>query len=684
MGTALFGKFKLATLAQKKTTPKKVGRKTKSLKPAETENEKILERKTRKRSGCFCCRKRRIKCTGSKPSCDNCVKASYVCVWPNGDESLPHNTDFKLMKVNSSSEVEAKEDEEQGGNVVSSVSGEQSRSADTLQLVRSSSPEAFEALMTIAAKHNSSEVVEDALFRKFLLEINSSVLLQVYPQLTMFPYLSPQDTHLYDAFVNGFITDISPQLAHFKLQPASAFIPSVIDNSIVQGLFFASGAAFLYSSTKNIEMKKLSTQKFIKSARQLNSYISTHDITGNSDWIIIYLLVAYLKLRFIHEGQRTETLSMISIIEAMKIWLTNKQKRRAGDERGSVPKITELDIEPIYDEVDGESTKIPDLGLPEGIDIESDTATAFSRLAKRFKLITSHCAPSSTVVPNQALVPVDPSSVETEMYLAFNEGNDKDIGNKVLLPYERTMIESFAFNYSSLMFICDKSLIPQMTSPFVIFDMLRPYLSIPIYKCAVPWMNHPVVGAALPIFELQAKVCWLGHFYPLSEEHKKMVSKIRSIVNFYTRPILPTEVHTNEPENVQKKLLESCYAAEFVSKAVFIYSTKLLYPDMEYDDEVIQIAVEQAYEDLLNISIQSQIHMILGFAFTVIGSVAVQKKHREYLVWKLKRLATVFCVSTFDTIIHFYEIAWSKRADGTRERGWDTLDDAEAIKNLVI
>ncbi|GAV27542.1 hypothetical protein PMKS-001010 [Pichia membranifaciens] len=394
-------------------------------------------------------------------------------------------------------------------------------------------------------------------------------------------------------------------------------------------------------------MKKLSTQKFIESARQLNSYISTHDITGNSDWIIIYLLVAYLKLRFIHEGQRTETLSMITIIEAMKIWLTNKRKRSAGDERGSVPKITELDIEPIYDEVDGKSTKIPDLGLPEGIDIESDTATAFSRLAKRFKLITSHCAPSSTVVPNQALVPVDPSSVETEMYLAFNEGNDKDMGNKVLLPYERTMIESFVFNYSSLMFSCDKSLIPQMTSPF-------------------------------------AKVCWLGHFYPLSEEHKKMVSKIRSIVNFYTRPILPIDVHTNEPENVQKKLLESCYAADFVSKAVFIYSTKLLYPDMEYEDDVIQTAVEQAYEDLLNISIQSQIHMILGFAFTVIGSVAVQKKHREYLVWKLKRLATVFCVSTFGTIIHFYEIAWSKRADGTRERGWDTLDDAEAIKNLVI
>lgn len=683
MGTALFGKFKLATLTQKKAGPKKVERKTKSLKPAKTENEKLLERKTRKRSGCFCCRKRRIKCTGSKPSCDNCVKASYLCVWPNGDESLPHNTDFKLIKVNCGSQEEVK-NEEQSIEMASFESGELCSPDDPLPLVRHSSPEAFGALMTVAAKHKSSEVVEDALFRKFLLEINSSVLLQVYPQLTTFPYLSPQDTHLYDAFVNGFITDISPQLAHFKLQPASAFIPSVIDNSIVQGLFFASGAAFLYSSTKNVEMRKLSTQKFIESAGQLNSYISTHDITGNSDWIIIYLLVAYLKLRFIHEGQRTETLSMISIIEAMKIWLTNKQKRSAGDERGSVPKITELDIEPVFDEEDGESMKIPDLGPPEGLDIESDTATAFSRLAKRFKLISSHCGPSSTVVANQPSVPVDPSSVETEMYLAFNEGNNKDKSSRVLLPYERTMIESFAFNYSSLMFVCDKSLIPQMTSPFVIFDMLRPYLSVPIYKCAVPWMNHPVAGAALPIFELQAKVCWLGHFSPLSEEHKKMVSKIRSVANFYTRPILPIEVHTKEPENVQKKLLESCYAAEFVSKAVFIYSTKLLYPDMEYDGELIQSTVEQAYENLLNISIQSQIHMILGFAFAVIGSVAVQKKHREYLVWKLKRLATVFCVSTFDTIISFYQIAWSKTADGTRERGWDTLDDAEAIKTLVI
>lgn len=678
METALFGKFRLAKLTQKKAIPKKVQRKkVVSCSVPKVKDEPSLVKKTRKRSGCFCCRKRRIKCTGLKPTCDNCQKASYVCVWPNGDESLPHNSDFKLVKVNEVDEIN-------GQNMVRSASEDSITSTDEIEVLGSSSPEAFGTLTTIPSKHRSSEIIEDALFRKFLLEINSSVLLQVSPRLMSFPYLSPEDTHLYDAFVNGFITDISPQLAHFKLQPASAFIPSVIDNSIVQGLFFASGAAFLYSSTKDIEMKRLASRKFIESANQLNSYISNHDITGNSDWIIIYLLVAYLKLRFVYEGQRTETLGMISIIEVMKIWLMNKQSNRVHDVVRGIPKITELDIVPLCDDLDGRSNNIPELDLFDADNADTDTATAFSRLAKRFKLISSQSTLIPNTVQNPTSIPVDPTSVETEMYMAFNEGSNKLLNNPVLLPYERTMIESFAFNYSSLIFVCEKSLIPQMTSPFVIFDMLRPYLSVPIYKCAVPWMNHPVVGAALPIFELQAKVCWLGHFYPLSEENKKLVSKIRSTVNFYTRPILPTEVHTKEPENVQKKLLESCYAAEFVSKAVFIYSTKLLYPDMEYDSEIIQTAVEQAYQDLLHISIQSQIHMILGFAFVVVGSVAIQEKHREYLTWKLKRLASVFCVSTFDTILNFYDIAWSRRSDGTRDRGWDTLNDAEAINGLVI
>ncbi|GME82531.1 unnamed protein product [Ambrosiozyma monospora] len=54
--------------------------------------------KTRKKTGCFCCRKRKIKCDEQKPSCYNCTRSSYKCVWPTGGQSLSRSSEFKLEK----------------------------------------------------------------------------------------------------------------------------------------------------------------------------------------------------------------------------------------------------------------------------------------------------------------------------------------------------------------------------------------------------------------------------------------------------------------------------------------------------------------------------------------------------------------------------------------------------------
>lgn len=693
------------------------------------ENTLKVKKKVRQRNGCFCCRKRRIKCKGSKPSCNNCIKASYLCVWPDGNESLPHKNDFKLIKLKNDNDNNDNNDNNDKTNsnnkeIIRQSPTTNPSSPQSLEILDSDSiielPESEFLVNTdsntlVKNKHKSSEIVEDELFRKFLIEINSSVISQVAPSLISFPWLLPQDSLLYDAFVHGFITDISPQLTHFKLQPASAFIPSLINDSMAQSLFCAAGAAFLYSSSKNIQMKFLAQEKFIDSANKFNNFISTNNIKKNSGNILLYLLLAYLKTRFIFEGQYSGTLAMISIIEAMKIWIKNKESDGDDDDDDDTTsqsnKIIEIsndlntpinkdfnDIEKNDDKIDDKIEKFNEIQIPNPHD--NYAAIMFKKFTMKFKQISMNSEKdiiSSVSLKKSNSMIIDPTSVETEMFMAFTENveienknknihthKDKNLKNSNLLPFERTMIESFVFNYSNLIFAVERSLIPQVTSPFIMFDLLRPYLSVPIYKCAVPWMNHPVVGAALPIVELQAKVSWLGLFYPLNENNKKNVSKIRSIANFYTRPILPIDVHNKEPENVQKKLLESCYAAEFVAKAVYIYSTRLLYPEMDYNCDLIQKTVEQAYENLVNISVLSQIHMILGFAFAVVGSVAIKQKHRSYLIWKLKRLLEVFSVSSFETMLKFYEVAWSKTDDGTRDKGWDALLDPKAIAEIII
>ncbi|GME72599.1 unnamed protein product [Ambrosiozyma monospora] len=47
-------------------------------------------------------RKRKVKCDENKPNCHSCIRNNYVCVWPSGDQSLPHRNTFKLQKVHDS------------------------------------------------------------------------------------------------------------------------------------------------------------------------------------------------------------------------------------------------------------------------------------------------------------------------------------------------------------------------------------------------------------------------------------------------------------------------------------------------------------------------------------------------------------------------------------------------------
>lgn len=694
MTSKLFGKFKLDKKIKKKNAkifckyPKISKLK---IKDHRIENISKPKEKIRKKNGCFCCRKRRIKCIGSKPVCDNCNKSSYQCIWPDGDESLSHNTNFQLVKIDmNSNKVEKKrtcqrdihKPEDEITDIFSQGSQKLNLPGGFFE------PEINSSTSLINNKHQISEIIEDALYRNYLVELNSSMLQKVTPTLSpllsLFPDISSKEANLFDAFVNGFMIDVSPQLTHCNLQPTTAFIPSLINSSIAQKLFCATGAAFLYSHSKRDDMKALAEEAFVESATQLDNYISQNDISSNLNWILIYLLIAYLKMRFVYEGSAAETLSMISIVELMKLWVRNKAKNKGKNELPKSPEITTADEQILKPEIEITHyipSKLSLLNEKKDL-IGNSTALMYNKLVNSIKTTSKNIASGSLAGKNIPSILVDTTSVESEIFMVLTSEDKTNL--ITILPYERTIIESFVFNYSNLLFVCERSLVAQMTSPFIMFDLIRPYLQFPIYRCAVPWMNHPVVGAALPMFELQAKVCWLGLFYPLSATHRTMVNKIKGIANFYTRPILPLEVKAKEPENIQKKLLESCYAADFVSKAVFIYSMKLLNPDMDYTVDVIQNAVAQAYEDLVNISVQSQIHMILGFAFVVVGSVAIKEKHRSYLMWKLERLREVLHVATFETLMDMYRLAWAQPEKNYLGRGWDILIDPETIKKLVI
>lgn len=661
MTSALFGKFKLA-----KVQPKKY--------PCHDQiNDFESTVKKRRKNGCFSCRKRRIKCLGSKPECDNCLKSSYVCIWPDGNKSLPHNSTFQLKKK--------KPLENNTNNNIHEIKNETATDDNNnYHLVKTS--------------NEIKETIQDALFRKVIIEINSSAFLQLRSS-SVFNGLSRNDFFLLDGFVNGFITDITPQLTHFKLQPGSAFIPTCINQSIVQDIFYSCGASFLYLNTQNQEMKMISDEKFKQSTKKLHNYVNSNKFQGNETWIIVYLLLSYLKLRFIFKGQRTSTLRMITATEAIKMWIMSKQNK--GNLLIDSKKIIEISNDEfenstsnIYYDLESNFATATEKGIfenPSKYDFDDEIDFTFTHLRNKYESIKHKYESENDIYMNftkSAGTNFNLSPIKNEMYEIIGNSNNEVIPKENIFPYEKTMLDSFICNYTNSIFTCEKELMGKMTSPFIIFDLLKPYISVPIYKCAVPWMNHPVVGAALPCFELQAKVCWLGLYPKLTSQQTKILESLRNSAKYYTSPILPIDVYKKEPEYVQRKLMESCYAAELMSKAVFIYATKLLNREEKMDSFIIQEAVEKAYQALKKITIQSHVHMILCFSLVVIGSVSIKQTHRDFLSWKLEKLCEVFKFYTFKALKSWLRKAWSEPSDRNSLTGWDMLFDPESIKCLVF
>lgn len=580
MSGPVFGRFRL------KNAIKESNKVTKRKKPVSVRVNKGV--KKRSRNGCLTCRKRKIKCSGFQKHCENCLKSSYICIWPSGNESLSHENNFVLEKC-----VYQNHGTEIGNNDLKNRT------------------EIFESK-------------EDELFRKVLVEINLSALDNISAR--------ERKSLLDTAFIKGFMTDVSPQLAHIKLQPGAAFIPLGKDNVILQHLFHSCGASFLYRKTKNEKMKLLSQSNFDKSVEVLTERVSKGQIFGGEIWMPAFFLLTYLKLKFVYEGQRIHTLSMLAAIEAIKFWVIQKQDLTAN---------FELDPSCI------ETVKVLSANPPEA---------TFVELINNLRLYTSN-----------RLLCLD------------------DDGKQILIaPSERTILESFVYNYANAIFRCERSLVSEMTSPFIIFDSLRPYLTAPMYQCAVPWMNHPIVGAAFPLMEHQAKLCWFGlSKEPISEEEKITILEIRNAADTFVRPSLPTGILSQAPQSIQNKLLESTYAAEILAKALYVYSTRLLYPDLPLEVELVQSSINEAYEAFHQISSQSQIHVMLLFSIAVIGCASVKTAHKDFILQKLEILKEVFKVYSLTTLEPLFKAAWTMDEYGI-SRGWDVLFDPKCIESVVL
>lgn len=646
-----------------KLDPDKLDEKPKQVK---TMTRNVESKPSRNKTGCFCCRKRRIKCFGSKPSCLNCIKSSYLCVWPNGKESLSHNTDFQLVKVKRLANKNIKfipieqRATKIGKSVLKSSNIQTTKSSVQITEHENMSNEEVNETNTenqissgillneqILLNYNGSEFLQDLLMQRFFIQLNCSMTDKVLVKTWDQSFL------LYENFINGFLTDISPKQYNVKVPKFFEFLPEGMDNSIMCGLFASCGTHFVYSLTKNVEMKLLAQDQHYKALNELLKYLSSsHNLLGKESWVVLFLIISFIKIMVEKMDRHSQSLNMIAIIGVVKLWIANKQNISL-----IVPKNEKKS------EIDSKDNDF----IPLADDF------VIQRMGKRVAPLISLSNTFETL--NNTITQTLEKANVNDVKLLENSNNVLDPSKFIIFRYERTVLESFVYHYCNSIFLTETSLLDKFCSPYTLFDILRPYFSCSIYDSSKPWINTSIAETILANLELQAKACWLILKKPLTTESKELLEQIKTKAGSFIKLSIPLQVYENESKEATRKLMESCYAAEIISKAVFVYTTKILNPGIDINDDIIQNAVEEAYHALTKITIQSQIYIILTFSLIIIGSVATNTQHREYILKKIRKLKEIFKSHLFDLIEKVCEFSWENSHIYYQENNWELLFD---------
>ncbi|KAG7893843.1 hypothetical protein KL908_002897 [Ogataea polymorpha] len=486
----------------------------------------------------------------------------------------------------------------------------------------------FRKPITLLTEHatleleSTKEAREDALYRKYLETLGWH--LGGWSSWMLGVDFSANDALLYDAFVKGFMVAISPQLSHESLQPSSVVIPRGLHNPTLRHVFYACGATYL--SWKRPEYREFAEQKFLQCMKEMQWFLNQNSLVGNEDWLLICMVTLCLREKYQCENTARNAFFLIASLQIIECWLLNRN-------------------------------------LP----FES-----FNQLLDALVL-------NKTNFKMLPMVRTDPEVNDAtywtdELSYMLREG---DVTN-----LERTILESFLYNYSVTLFACEASVADYIKSPFQVYAELKPYLLPPLYHCPAWWMNNPIMGAALSAFELAAKTNWLSLFFPLNDKNKMVAEKLLTLSKYYLPPVLPENVRFHESDFVQRRLMESCLIGNIVAKACTILLSKLLNPRLQPDAPEIQEEIDVFFSNLRKLSPHAQSSGLCSWPFAVAGSAVIKEDQRLYLIERIRTFGVMKKSSGLMSVMRFLFTTWGSDTDPGP--GWDVLLDKEYLRNTFL
>lgn len=244
------------------------------------------------------------------------------------------------------------------------------------------------------------------------------------------------------------------------------------------------------------------------------------------------------------------------------------------------------------------------------------------------------------------------------------------------------MIESFLFNYSNVLLSCDSAVVKRLPSPFEVFDEWRAVFEHIPFSCSVPWMNNPVFGAASGAFELSAKVSWLSFHFPLNGDH--MITACELLVATYKLklPEALEEMWAGRSASEFKHLKESLLVAELLVSSCQLLLAKLMNPDLEQADNLVQTKVSAICKRLRDLSPTSQEWVIMGWPMLVTGTAAILPEHRNMILELCLRSYELFHTAFMKQLAEFLVMAWGTEAEPGP--GWNALFDRSSLLTVCV
>lgn len=209
--------------------------------------------------------------------------------------------------------------------------------------------------------------------------------------------------------------------------------------------------------------------------------------------------------------------------------------------------------------------------------------------------------------------------------------------NLVLRPEERTLIESFIFQYSVTILFVES--VDELPDPFKIFKILNVVLKCPVYNCGnvSNWMSNPILGPSLDCFELLAKISYIGRMpLPLSEKWVERLVKLQNMSDYYTPCTPPNKLTDAEWENFQI----NSKVGTITSRACWLVACKILeFDSLDTGKKDIQNAVKTILESCRRIPAGNRVWGILPWALLVTGLFSIKLDDRSFILELIDMMA---------------------------------------------